>query len=395
MSAMARRRRPLVDSLTVAAGLRGRAWRRRSATTSRRRPTSGPRPIGGRSPPAGAAAARGGRALAAPRRCPRGAGPRGCRTPAWCRRRQGVALQPALAPGQRLVSREGDLWRWDGFTSAADAPTAAARRLGERNRLGGLNEAVEAARAAAEQCRLARDAAREAAAHAAGDERQHRDAWRDAGRALEEARRAARHERETAEMLLAERPRRGAGASARSKRIAEAGAGRRRGRARRSREAPDLRDLQTASEPPRQGRARSRRCGDAPRPCTTGSSARPRQRAAGWPRSTPTGRMARARRRRREADRRAGRAARGRAGEPPWRSAATRSTSAATRCWTSSARPRRLRGERSRRPRPTAETGCAPAIAKCARPGAAAAAPRGPGPPRRPPRGAPSAKRRR
>ena len=117
-------------------------------------------------------------------------------------RQRGSALQPALAPGQRLVSREGDLWRWDGFTAAADAPTAAARRLGERNRLGGLNEAVEAARATAEQCRLARDAARESAAHAAGDERRHRDAWRDAGRALEEARRAmARHERDTAEML--------------------------------------------------------------------------------------------------------------------------------------------------------------------------------------------------
>ena len=38
-------------------------------------------------------------------------------------------------PGQRLVSREGDVWRWDGFTSAADAPSAAAKRLAERNRL--------------------------------------------------------------------------------------------------------------------------------------------------------------------------------------------------------------------------------------------------------------------
>jgi chromosome segregation protein len=117
-------------------------------------------------------------------------------------RQQGAALQHRLAPGQRLVSRDGDLWRWDGFTAAADAPTAAARRLRERNRLGALNEAVEAARAAAEQCRLARDATHEAAEHAARAERQHRDGWRDAGRALEEARRAmARHERETAERL--------------------------------------------------------------------------------------------------------------------------------------------------------------------------------------------------
>jgi hypothetical protein len=38
----------------------------------------------------------------------------------------GQALQPQLKPGQRLVSREGDVWRWDGFTAAADAPSAAA-----------------------------------------------------------------------------------------------------------------------------------------------------------------------------------------------------------------------------------------------------------------------------
>ncbi|MGE3872135.1 MAG: chromosome segregation SMC family protein, partial [Parvibaculaceae bacterium] len=38
----------------------------------------------------------------------------------------GQALQSELKPGQRLVSREGDVWRWDGFTAAADAPSAAA-----------------------------------------------------------------------------------------------------------------------------------------------------------------------------------------------------------------------------------------------------------------------------
>jgi chromosome segregation protein len=50
----------------------------------------------------------------------------------------GQALQPQLKPGQRLVSREGDVWRWDGFTAAADAPSAAAKRLAERNRLASL-----------------------------------------------------------------------------------------------------------------------------------------------------------------------------------------------------------------------------------------------------------------
>ncbi|MEP5392167.1 MAG: chromosome segregation SMC family protein, partial [Anderseniella sp.] len=34
----------------------------------------------------------------------------------------GAKLQASLTPGQRLVSVEGDLWRWDGYTAAADAP---------------------------------------------------------------------------------------------------------------------------------------------------------------------------------------------------------------------------------------------------------------------------------
>ncbi|MEL6373081.1 MAG: chromosome segregation protein SMC [Pseudomonadota bacterium] len=48
---------------------------------------------------------------------------------------EGARLARALAPGQRLVSPQGDLWRWDGFTAAGDAPTAASVRLRERNRL--------------------------------------------------------------------------------------------------------------------------------------------------------------------------------------------------------------------------------------------------------------------
>ena len=51
-----------------------------------------------------------------------------------------------LKPGQRLVSKEGDLWRWDGFVQAAEAPTPAARRLAEKNRLGDLIVEAEAAR---------------------------------------------------------------------------------------------------------------------------------------------------------------------------------------------------------------------------------------------------------
>ncbi len=66
-------------------------------------------------------------------------------------RSQGSALRASLKTGQRLVSREGDIWRWDGFTQAAEAPTPAARRLVERNRLAELRlDAAEAAREKAE-----------------------------------------------------------------------------------------------------------------------------------------------------------------------------------------------------------------------------------------------------
>ena len=59
-------------------------------------------------------------------------------------------LAAVLKPGQRLVSREGDLWRWDGFAVAANAPTGAARRLAERNRLAEIEAELQAARAEVE-----------------------------------------------------------------------------------------------------------------------------------------------------------------------------------------------------------------------------------------------------
>jgi chromosome segregation protein len=73
-------------------------------------------------------------------------------------RGEGARLAAALKPGQRLVSQEGDLWRWDGFTAAAEAPTPAARRLVEKNRLGDLIAQGEAARERAEE--LKQEAAR-------------------------------------------------------------------------------------------------------------------------------------------------------------------------------------------------------------------------------------------
>ena len=57
---------------------------------------------------------------------------------------QGHRLQTALKPGQRLVSKAGDLWRWDGFVAASDGATPAAVRLAERNRLASLAEREQA-----------------------------------------------------------------------------------------------------------------------------------------------------------------------------------------------------------------------------------------------------------
>jgi chromosome segregation protein len=48
---------------------------------------------------------------------------------------QGQALHGELQQGQRLVSREGDVWRWDGFIAKPEAKTAAAMRLEQQNRL--------------------------------------------------------------------------------------------------------------------------------------------------------------------------------------------------------------------------------------------------------------------
>ena len=71
----------------------------------------------------------------------------------------GVRLQPLLKPGQRLVSIEGDLWRWDGYRAwAEDAPSAAALRLEQLNRLEQLKQQMAHATARADGARAAHEA---------------------------------------------------------------------------------------------------------------------------------------------------------------------------------------------------------------------------------------------
>jgi chromosome segregation protein len=61
--------------------------------------------------------------------------------------KDGAALAKELPPGGRLVSKEGDLWRWDGFVRRADAPQPAAARLEHKNRLGAARAELKAAEA--------------------------------------------------------------------------------------------------------------------------------------------------------------------------------------------------------------------------------------------------------
>ena len=72
---------------------------------------------------------------------------------------EGARLHGSLLPGQRLVSRDGNLWRWDGFRAQAkDAPSAAALALEQRNRLQALQSQLKEAQAVASQAETAHQA---------------------------------------------------------------------------------------------------------------------------------------------------------------------------------------------------------------------------------------------
>lgn len=103
-------------------------------------------------------------------------------------REDGARLQPHLKPGQRLVSRQGDLWRWDGFAAAAHGVTPAAQRIAERNRLADL---ARREKTAAEEADLIADAeahANEQMTSAEAAERQLRQLWRETQSKLASAR---------------------------------------------------------------------------------------------------------------------------------------------------------------------------------------------------------------
>lgn len=106
--------------------------------------------------------------------------------------KDGDRLAGQLDPGARLVSREGDLWRWDGFVRRASAPLPAAARLEQRARLADARAECEAAlskysaaKADLEGARAARQAADEQVRAARAQAPRLANAEADAQRLLE------------------------------------------------------------------------------------------------------------------------------------------------------------------------------------------------------------------
>ncbi len=131
----------------------------------------------------------------------------------------GAELQAGLKPGQQLVTREGAVWRWDGYTMRAGAPSTAAVRLSQRNRLAEIRQqidgvlvehAADEARVEAEMAALAaaRDAEKASVQEARTHEREVAEAARrktqDAGEATRAAEQATRQAIAMAERFAAE-----------------------------------------------------------------------------------------------------------------------------------------------------------------------------------------------
>ena len=103
----------------------------------------------------------------------------------------GPRLHTALHPGQRLVTRAGDVWRWDGlFSAGKDAPSAAALRLQQVNRLDALRDALAQAEARLEAAQSDHSAQKSRLDALTTAERQAREARRMADQRLTEAGRA-------------------------------------------------------------------------------------------------------------------------------------------------------------------------------------------------------------
>ena len=103
----------------------------------------------------------------------------------------GARLQASLLPGQRLVSLEGDLWRWDGFSILAkDGTSSAALRLQQINRLHALKDTLKTAHENVEKAKAIFDAEKTTLEKANADDHSARKARKEADDNAAEANRA-------------------------------------------------------------------------------------------------------------------------------------------------------------------------------------------------------------
>ena len=115
-------------------------------------------------------------------------------------RADGDRLAKGLPVGARLVSKEGDLWRWDGFVARADAPKPAAVRLEQRTRLAEVEAEIDQVAPRAEAATAALKTAADALRVAEETLRDKRRGPPDGERLLTGAReQVARYEREAAQ----------------------------------------------------------------------------------------------------------------------------------------------------------------------------------------------------
>ena len=128
-------------------------------------------------------------------------------------RQDAETLQAKLQPGCRLVTKEGDLFRWDGFVARAEAPKPAAVRLEQKTRLAEVEADIEKLTPAAAK-------ATEALTAAQGRLRKAEEALREARRAPQDAERALGQTREAVERLDREAARRDARAQSLDETIA-------------------------------------------------------------------------------------------------------------------------------------------------------------------------------
>lgn len=98
-----------------------------------------------------------------------------------------LSWQPALKPGQRIVTMDGAVIDWDGYVRAAEAPAPEAALLRHRNRLAEIDDELAAARQVLATSRTRQDTARTSLADAKSREQATREA---AARSEAEARAA-------------------------------------------------------------------------------------------------------------------------------------------------------------------------------------------------------------